>query len=114
MSGTTHLNDWETFVTIAMLAAGILATRVLPFALFARRRLPDTALRLGRVLPHAAMTLLLVYCLKDVPLVDGPHGLPELAALVFTVAVHLWRNNALLSIAGGTALHMALVQLVFS
>ena len=42
----------------------------------------------------------------------------ELGGFLFTAAagvlLHRWRGNVLLSIAGGTALYMALVQLVFA
>ena len=41
-------------------------------------------------------------------------GIPELLAILAVVLLHRWRGNVLLSIAGGTALYMALVQLVFA
>ena len=41
------------------------------------------------------------------------HALPEALALAFLAALHLWRRNTLLSIAGGTVCYMLLVQLVF-
>ena len=44
----------------------------------------------------------------------APHGIPELLAILAVVLLHRWRGNVLLSIAGGTALYMALVQLVFA
>jgi branched-subunit amino acid transport protein AzlD len=56
------------------------------------------------------MTLLLLYCLKDVSLATAPHGLPEALALAAVVGLHLWRRNALLSIGAGTGLYMFLVQ----
>jgi branched-subunit amino acid transport protein AzlD len=36
-----------------------------------------------------------------------------LIALAFTIGLHLWKNNSLLSIGGGTLLYMLLVQMVF-
>ena len=69
---------------------------------------------LGRVLPAAVMGLLMVYCLKNVTWTAAPHGIPELLAIFAVVLLHRWRGNVLLSIAGGTALYMALVQLVFA
>ena len=53
--------------------------------------------------------LLVVYCLKDAVFTSW-HGLPELIAIVFIVALHKWKKNTLLSIAGGTILYMILVQ----
>ena len=64
------------------------------------------------MLPYAVIGLLVVYCLKDA-LFTSWHGLPELIAILFTALVHKWRNNTLLSIAGGTILYMILVQNVF-
>lgn len=112
---TQPLSDGETFITVLMLSIGILMARFLPFLLFSRKeKIPRIMLYLGSVLPHSAMTMLLVYCLKDVSLLTDPNGLPELIAVLFTVALHLWRKNVLLSIASGTVLYMALVQKVFA
>ncbi len=111
----TPLGNWETFLTAAALGLGIAATRFLPFLLFARKnRPPRVVLYLGQVLPRASMAMLLVYCLRDVSLLRGSHGLPEALGLAFTGAIYLWRKNVLLGIAGGTALYMLLVQKVFA
>ena len=42
------------------------------------------------------------------------HGLPELIACTVIVLLHVWKRNMLLSIAGGTVVYMALLQLVFA
>jgi len=39
-----------------------------------------------------------------------PWGLPEAISLAVVVTLHLWKRNALISIAGGTALYMVLIQ----
>jgi len=59
------------------------------------------------------MVILLVYCLRDLPL---PHAsaLAPLTALAVTVGLHLWRRNVLLSILGGTATHVLLTSVVFT
>ena len=111
----THLSGWHTFLSALAMALGIMATRFIPFLLFTRKdKLPQWVLYLGWVLPHASMTMLLVYCLKDVRPAAAPHGLPELLGVLFTAGVQLWRKNVLLSIAGGTAFYMFLVQRVFT
>lgn len=112
---STNLGTWETFATAAALAAGIMATRFIPFLLFSRRKkqLPAALLYLGGALPHASMAMLLIYCLKDVSPLAAPHGAPEALAILFTGLVHYWRKNVLVSIAGGTILYMVLVQKVF-
>ena len=111
---TPPLTDWQTFVTAVALAAGIMLTRFIPFLLFSsKRKLPDVILYLGGALPHASMTMLLVYCLKEVSLTAWPHGLPEALGIAFTGAIHAWKKNALISIGGGTLFYMLLVQQVF-
>ena len=57
--------------------------------------------------------MLIIYCLRDVSLLQGSHGLPELIAIAVTVGLHLWKRQMLLSIAGGTICYMLLVQFVF-
>ena len=37
----------------------------------------------------------------------------EVSAMAAVVGLHLWKRKLLLSVAGGTILYMALVQLVF-
>ena len=56
--------------------------------------------------------MLVVYCLKDVPLRASPHGFPEALAILATVLLHLWRRHFLLSIAAGTAFYMFVVQVL--
>ena len=109
------LTPLETLGIIAAVAAGTQLTRWLPFWLFPENRQPPAViLYLGRVLPPAMMGLLVVYCLKGVAWTAAPHGAPELIAVAVTAALHWWRGNVLVSIAGGTAVYMLLVQLVFA
>ena len=105
----------QQLVTIAMVALGTVLTRFLPFWLFpAGKPTPPFIRYLGRVLPPAALGLLVIYCVKDVPFVAGRwHGLPELLSMSLVTALHLWRKNMFLSIAAGTACYMLLVQFVF-
>ena len=98
---------------IALCVLGTMATRFLPFLLFSRRReTPAFVQYLGRVLPSATFALLLVYCLRNTD-VSAHFALPEALGIAVTFGLHLWRRNMLLSIAGGTAAYMLLVQLVF-
>lgn len=103
----------EQIVTIALLAAGVLTTRFLPFALFSlASRPPRFVSFLGRFLASAVFGMLVVYSLKDVSLLTGNHGWPELLAVAVTALLHLWRRNMLLTIAGGTVFYMLLVNLL--
>ena len=101
-------------VTIAMVVAGTMLTRFLPFLLFpAGKPTPKFVKYLGKVLPAAVFGLLIVYCLKDVSVFAGSHGIPELISIALVVGLHLWKRQMRLSIAGGTICYMLLVQLVF-
>lgn len=107
-------NALELFITIAVIAAGTLCTRVLPFLLFpSGKETPAPVRWLGTVLPCASIGMLVVYCFKNVSVVSGTHGLPEIIASAFVIVIHKMRHNLLLSIAGGTVLYMFLVQAVF-
>ena len=102
----------QQIVTSALCVAGTMATRFLPFLIFSDKRpTPKYIQYLGRALPSAVFGLLVVYCLKDVNILSGSHGLPELAAIVVTVLLHLWKRQMLLSIAGGTVCYMLLIQI---
>ena len=108
-----RLNAVQTILTIAALAAGTQLTRWLPFWVF-RKDPPAVVTYLSHVLPAASMGLLVIYCLRSVAWTAAPHGAPELLAIAAVAALHWWKGNVLLSIAGGTALYMLLVQVVFA
>lgn len=104
----------QQIITIAMAVLGTALTRFLPFLLFpAGKPTPKYIRYLGKVLPPAVFGLLVVYSLKDVNLFAGSHGVPEAISVALVAALHLWKRNMLLSIAGGTICYMALVQFVF-
>ena len=104
----------QQIITIGLVALGTMATRFIPFILFhADKPRPPVVQYLDRVLPGAVFGLLVVYCLMNVSLLSGSHGIPEAIAIAAVVALHLWKRQTLLSIAGGTILYMVLVQCVF-
>ena len=104
----------QQIITVGMVVLGTMLTRFLPFLVFpAGKPTPRYIRYLGRVLPGAVFGLLVVYCLKHVDLLTDSHGLPELIAVGVVVALHLWKRQMLLSIAGGTVCYMLLVQSVF-
>ena len=104
----------QQMITIGMVVLGTVLTRFLPFLLFpAGKPTPRYIQYLGKVLPAAVFGMLVVYCLKDVSVVTGNHGIPELISIVVVIGLHLWKRQMLLSIAGGTICYMLLVQFVF-
>ena len=104
----------QKMITIGMVVLGTAITRFLPFLVFpSGKPTPKYIQYLGKVLPAAIFGLLVVYSLKNVNLLAGSHGIPELLAILLVIGLHLWKRQMLLSIAGGTIFYMALVQMVF-
>lgn len=104
----------QQILTIALCALATMLTRFLPFIIFpAEKQAPEFIQYLGRVLPGAIFGMLVVYCLKNVSILEGTHGLPELIAVLAVIILHVLKRQMLLSIACGTMVYMLLVQLVF-
>ena len=109
------LTPVQTIIMILAVMAGTQLTRWLPFLLFPEdKKPPEMVLYLGKVLPAAVMGLLVVYCLRNTNFLQVPHGAPEILAVAAVAALHRWKGNVLVSIAGGTALYMLLVQVIFA
>ncbi|MBD5488538.1 MAG: branched-chain amino acid transporter AzlD [Lachnospiraceae bacterium] len=104
----------QQIITIGMVVLGTVMTRFVPFLVFpAGKPTPKYIQYLGKVLPAAVFGLLVIYCLKNVSLFAGSHGIPEMIGIAVVVGLHLWKRQMLVSIAGGTVCYMLLVQLVF-
>lgn len=104
----------HSILIVAVAALVTIALRFLPFAIFSgSKQTPPFVAYLGRVLPYAIMAMLVVYCLRNVNLAAAPHGAPEMLACLIVAGLHLWKRNTLVSIIGGTASYMLMVQLVF-
>ena len=104
----------QQIITIALCVLGTMATRFLPFLVFSGDKpTPKYIQYLGKALPAAIFGMLVVYCLKNVSILTGSHGIPELISIVLVLALHLWKRQMLLSIAAGTVCYMLLIQFVF-
>ena len=104
----------QQLITIAMIVLGTALTRYLPFMLFpAGKQTPPYVRYLGKVLPSAVFGLLVIYCLRNVNVLGGTYGIPELLAITLVIVLHLWKRQMLLSISGGTIFYMILVQTLF-
>ena len=104
----------HTFNIICMLTLGTVTTRFLPFIIFKNSKRDNPYINyLGRVLPYSTVGFLVVYCLKDVNFRGSTYGIPEAIAIVCIIALHYWKENALLSIGVGTGIYMILLQIVF-
>lgn len=105
------MDNLRILASIAVMVAATAATRALPFLVFRDRKVPGFVPFLAAYGPPAILTILTLYCFKDVDWAAAPHGVPELAAAALTAVLHLWRRNTLLSIVGGTVLYMVLIRM---
>ena len=104
----------QRLLTIAVIILGTVLTRSIAFIAFpSADKTPRFVKYLGRVLPPAALGMLVIYCVKNVTPLAGSHGLPELISMALITALHFWKKNMFLSIAAGTLCYMLLVNLVF-
>lgn len=99
---------------IGVVSACTILLRAFPFLIFGgKKEVPQVVQYLGKVLPPAIMTILVVYCLRGISFLEGSHGLPELISVAVVAGLHIWKKNILLSIGLGTVCYMILVQMVF-
>jgi branched-subunit amino acid transport protein AzlD len=107
------MSDTYAVVAVLVTAAVTWSLRALPYAALAPLRARATVQYLSARIPAGVMVILVVYCLRDLPVTESRAVVP-LAALAVTVGLHLWLRNALLSILAGTAVHVALASAVFT
>ena len=115
----------EALRIVFAMGAVILFCRAFPFLFFAggeKRSIKTPEKKTGplrweallgfveKTVPPVAMTVLAFNALGTPFRENCMDGLLVLAASVFTALVHLWKRNSLISIFGGTALYMILVQ----
>jgi branched-subunit amino acid transport protein AzlD len=102
--------DLYLAAALAAAVATTVALRAIPFAV--KNALRESALiaDVGRWMPLGAITILVVYALGSIDVVNWPNGIPEYAGVVVTAALHKWRHNAVLGILGGTLVCIALAN----
>lgn len=107
------MNDSQAVAAIAVMAVITAALRIFPFLIFRGGRTPAVVTYLGRVLPYSIMGMLVVYCLRDTNIHQPGSYVPYIISCAVVVLSYIWKRNSLLSIVGGTACYMILVQAVF-
>ncbi len=108
------LSRTTSFLIILVVAITTFSTRVIPFLVFPKgKAIPKTVQYLGKVLTPAVIGMLVVYCLKNTPVLTKPYGIPELVSVLVVAVLHVWKRNNLLSIGVGTVLYMFLIQVIF-
>ena len=108
------MTDIHALLMVAVMAIVTFLLRFIPFAVFPEgKKTPAVITYLSNALPCAIMGMLVIYCLKDVSIFNGNHGIPEAICVILVVILHKWKHNSLLSISVGTIVYMLLVQMIF-
>ncbi len=103
----------KLFISIIIMSLVTFSTRAMPFLLFGRGDKPaPIILFLGKYLPPALISVIIIYCYKDIDLMGAQHGIPELLAAAVTVGLHLKFNNTMLSIFAGTIFYMLMLRFI--
>jgi branched-subunit amino acid transport protein AzlD len=105
------LNNIQIAAAIAVSFLCTAFLRFLPFLFFRKgKQIPLFIQYLGKVLPSAIMAVLVIYCLKDVGTGSWQSGGAQIAAVLFTAVLHLWKKDTYLSITAGTIFYMILIH----
>ena len=108
------MSNKETFFIVEALVAATVITRFLPFVLFPKeKKVPLFVVYLGKILPFAAIGLLVVSCFSGISFLSYPYGFPEIICVAAAALLHWKKGNTLLSIGVSTALYMILIRFVF-
>ena len=112
------LSITDAAIMACFMGVVVFFTRAFPFIFFPVNRKRSRAAEVfldftARLAPPAAMTVLAFNALGLSFRVSLREGLLALAAAIFTVLVHIWKRNPLISIFGGTAVFMVLSRIIF-
>jgi len=103
----------DIFFSIALMAVITALIRFLPFIIFQNdKTTPEIIKNLGKVLPYAIISMLVIFCLKSVDFKGPSHGLPELFSILVIVLIHFWKKNTILSILTGTICYVVIVNYI--
>lgn len=102
----------NTLLILGGVCVVTLILRALPFAAMRYFQESELVAWLGIAMPVGVMTVLVLYTLVGSSSNPGGVG-AALIAVLFTVALHLWRRSATLSILLGTVVYAVLVNWVF-
>ena len=73
----------QQIITIGLCVLGTMTTRFLPFLVFRENReTPKFIQYVGIFLPSAVFGMLVVYCLRNVNILQGTHGIPEFISIL--------------------------------
>ena len=102
----------HALISVPVMGLVIFLLRVFPFAFFSKKEPPVVFNYIGKYLPPLVMAILIIYTLQSVDFATKPYGFPHIAGCLFTVIMHMWKKNAMISIFGGTIVYMLLLHLI--
>jgi len=106
------MSDAYMLAAVATGAVITFALRAGPFALISPLRSSRLVRELSRWMPGGLMVILLVYLLRGPAEQSLAQGVLALGCIFAVAGLHWWRGNALLSILAGTAVYVAVLNLV--
>ena len=86
-------NTIYPLAVIGVIAVVTWALRAFPFLLFGNRPLPKVIRYLGKALPPAIMTVLVIYCLRDISFSQSPFGFCNHRFAVTERNIKLWAER---------------------
>mgnify|MGYP003258558267 FL=1 len=100
-------------LSIILISAVITFTlRALPFIVFNdKRKMPEKMIYLGKILPLSIMTVLVIYCLKDVGDDFMGNGIFKVISVLVVAVTYKMKHSTLISILCGTICYMCLIRL---
>lgn len=108
------MTDTQIYITAFIMMAATVLTRALPFIfLKSDKPTPKIIEYFGKTLPYASVSLLVIYCLRNISFAEVSGYLPVLISVAVTALLHIWKGKTLISICAGTLVYMILVQFVF-
>jgi branched-subunit amino acid transport protein AzlD len=100
-------------ISILIMGAITYSLRLAPFVLFkSSEQTPSLINYLGKAMPSAIITMLILYSIRHVDFIKFPSGIPESIGIFTVVALHLWKRQYILSILGGTICYMMLLRVM--
>ena len=113
-SGRYDTYSYDTFTVIEIVISAVItfSLRALPFVIFhGNRKMPKWLERIEKSLPAMIMSILIIYCLKDIGDNMFGVGIPRLLAVLITGGSYKLWHNTFVSMAAGTLSYMGLLYL---
>ena len=105
------INSTHAFLIVTVMVVITAITRMTAFLVFDHGQdLPRIVKYLGKSLPPAVMSFLLIYCLKGIDITTGQRGIPEIFCTILALALHAIKRSVFLSICVSTALYMIMIR----